>query len=124
MIGFHAIIVYKSPKSCYHCSHVRRPTAQRARLIQPTINSVNTTNVSMAFFGVAQPAHSGEAMVPLQCVECRRILAQQRYVLHERQPYCIHCYETKFANVCHACSRVIATDSRVHNIYRSAVFFL
>ena len=50
---------------------------------------------------------------PLRCVKCDQTLSQQRYILHDALPYCIHCYETNYSNVCHGCNTVIATDSKV-----------
>jgi len=53
---------------------------------------------------------------PLRCVKCEQTLSQQRYVLHDGHPYCIHCYESEYANVCTECSQIIATDSKVSPI--------
>ena len=50
---------------------------------------------------------------PLQCVKCQQTLSQQRYILHDGLPYCIHCYETNYSNVCNECGLLIATDSKV-----------
>ena len=50
---------------------------------------------------------------PLECIECEQSLSQQRYILHEGQPHCIPCYETKYANSCAECRLLIATDSKV-----------
>ena len=53
---------------------------------------------------------------PLQCVKCQQTLSQQRYILHDGLPYCIHCYETNYSNVCNECGLLIATDSKVTDI--------
>ena len=50
---------------------------------------------------------------PLQCVKCEETLSQQRYILHDGLPYCIHCYEANYSNVCAECGFIIATDSKV-----------
>jgi len=50
---------------------------------------------------------------PLQCVKCESSLSQQRYILHDGLPYCIHCYEANYSNVCTECGHLIATDSKV-----------
>jgi LIM domain len=50
---------------------------------------------------------------PLQCAECEKMLAQEKYIMHEAEPYCINCYESKFANTCYSCGQLIATDSKV-----------
>ena len=51
--------------------------------------------------------------VPLQCFHCEQTLSQQGYILHEGQPYCIHCYESKYSNLCAECGLLIATESKV-----------
>ena len=58
-------------------------------------------------------AVSAASRGPLRCVECEQTLSQQRYILHDDQPHCVHCYETKYANVCAECGLLIATDSKV-----------
>ena len=53
---------------------------------------------------------------PLQCVKCQQTLSQQRYILHDGLPYCIHCYEANYSNLCNECGLLIATDSKVGNV--------
>lgn len=46
------------------------------------------------------------------CWSCDSPLTGQRYILREDHPYCVRCYETTFANVCHECHKPIGTDSK------------
>jgi len=46
------------------------------------------------------------------CYHCDRNLSGSRYILKDEHPYCIKCYEDRFANVCEECRRKIGTDSK------------
>ncbi|CAF1128706.1 unnamed protein product [Rotaria sp. Silwood1] len=46
------------------------------------------------------------------CHYCERNLSGSRYILKDEHPYCIKCYEDRFANTCEECGRKIGTDSK------------
>jgi len=48
----------------------------------------------------------------LNCNNCQNSLAARRYILREDYPYCIPCYEARFANRCASCQQPIGTDFR------------
>ncbi|CAF1222944.1 unnamed protein product [Rotaria sordida] len=48
----------------------------------------------------------------ISCHNCDRNLAGSRYILKDDRPYCIKCYEDRFANTCDECRRKIGTDSK------------
>ena len=47
------------------------------------------------------------------CSHCDRNLSGSRYIMKDDRPYCINCYEERFANTCEECRRKIGTDSKV-----------
>jgi uncharacterized CHY-type Zn-finger protein len=47
------------------------------------------------------------------CGRCGNSLTGQRYIMHDEQPYCKHCYDTEFANTCASCGSAITTDYKV-----------
>lgn len=47
------------------------------------------------------------------CYYCDRNLSGSRYILKDEHPYCIKCYEDRFANTCEECGRKVGTESKV-----------
>ncbi|CAF0817822.1 unnamed protein product [Didymodactylos carnosus] len=46
------------------------------------------------------------------CWHCDKNLSGSRYILKDEHPFCIKCYEDRFANACEECKRKIGTDSK------------
>jgi len=48
------------------------------------------------------------------CSSCNRNLSGSRYILKDERPYCIKCYEDRYANTCEECrkKKKIGTDSK------------
>lgn len=45
------------------------------------------------------------------CRHCDVNLAGQRYVLRDRKPFCIDCYEQQYSHLCEKCHKSIGIDS-------------
>ncbi len=56
---------------------------------------------------------SGAGPEQFSCYHCARNLSGSRYILKDEHPYCIKCYEDRFANTCEECRRKIGTESKV-----------
>jgi hypothetical protein len=58
-------------------------------------------------------SYGGANQEQFSCYHCERNLSGSRYILKDEHPYCIKCYEDRFANTCEECRRKIGTDSKV-----------
>merc|ERR1711935_151195 len=45
-----------------------------------------------------------------KCTGCSCILGGQRYIMREKKPFCTTCFESRFAECCHACHQPIGLD--------------
>ncbi|CAF1194789.1 unnamed protein product [Adineta steineri] len=74
--------------------------------------SLNTNpKVSNGHSSYQYNSHSiGQDQFP--CSNCDRNLSGSRYILKDERPYCIKCYEDRFANTCEECRKKIGTDSK------------
>jgi LIM domain len=57
-------------------------------------------------------SYGGSGPEQFSCYHCERNLSGSRYILKDEHPYCIKCYEDRFANMCEECRRKIGTDSK------------
>ncbi|XP_014368569.2 protein prickle isoform X2 [Papilio machaon] len=44
------------------------------------------------------------------CAECARQLGGQRYIMREARPYCLPCFDGRFAEYCDACGEPVGVD--------------
>ncbi|XP_070559462.1 testin-like isoform X2 [Ptychodera flava] len=46
------------------------------------------------------------------CFDCDTLLGGKRYVPRDNHPYCLECYEKRFAKICQKCKQKIAADAQ------------
>ena len=71
------------------------------------------TRLSNGHSSYQHNSHGAIDAEQFSCYYCNRNLAGSRYILKDERPYCIKCYEDRFANTCEECRRKIGTDSKV-----------
>ncbi|XP_023228116.1 four and a half LIM domains protein 2-like isoform X2 [Centruroides sculpturatus] len=45
------------------------------------------------------------------CWKCNESLTGQRYLIRDDQPFCVHCYEKLYSDICNECGKSIGVDS-------------
>lgn len=53
------------------------------------------------------------------CLECKTSLFGQKYILKEKNMFCICCYEELFSNTCELCRLLISCTSKVAELVAS-----
>ncbi|CAF0763347.1 unnamed protein product [Adineta steineri] len=73
-----------------------------------------TTKISNGHTSYQYNSYGGNNAGPEQfaCYHCDRNLSGSRYILKDEHPYCIKCYEDRFANMCEECRKKIGTESK------------
>lgn len=74
-----------------------------------------TSKLNNGYTSFQEPTYGGSVggRDQFSCSHCERNLSGSRYILKDERPYCIKCYEDRFANTCEECRRKIGTDSKV-----------